>query len=127
MYGFADVFYKDTTILERSKLKELSTILTPSDGAFFLLLIIVYFEDNADTDYAESYKGIHFVLRSGWQEAEIHLWNILYQRVQEDQIEHGECFDIEFWHYYTDAISKEIESEEKEEKKLVLLPVMDNL
>ena len=66
LYDFASVLYKDTTILERAKSGALLTIITPSGEAFILLLIIVYFENYADTDYAESYAGIDFVLRSGW-------------------------------------------------------------
>ena len=53
LYGFSDVFYKDTTILERAKSEAPSTILTPADEAFILLLIIVYFEDNTHTEYEE--------------------------------------------------------------------------
>ena len=37
LYGFVDVFYRDTTISERAKSEALSTILTPSDEAFILL------------------------------------------------------------------------------------------
>ena len=107
LYGFASIFYKDTTILERAKIKALSKILTPSDKAFILLLIIVNFEDYADTNYVESYVGIHFVLCSGWKEDGIHLWSILYQGVKKYWTEHGECFDLEFCNYYTDTISKE--------------------
>ena len=58
------------------------TILTPSDEAFILLLIIVYFEDYSDKDYADSYARIHFVLRLGWKEAGIHLLDKLYQGVK---------------------------------------------
>ena len=92
------------------------TILTPSDEVFILFLIIVYFEDNADTDYVESYAGINFVSRSGWQEIGIHLWNTLYQRVKKDEIEHGECFDMEFQHYYTEAISTKKRLKEKRKR-----------
>ena len=98
MYGFVEIFYKNTTILELAKSEVLSTMLTPSDEAFILLLIIVYFKDNADTEYTECCVGISFVLRSGWQEAAIHLWNTLYQRIEKDWIEYGECFDMEFWY-----------------------------
>lgn len=82
LYGFPSVCYKDTIILEREKSEARSTILTSSDEAFMLFLIIVYFEDKADTYYAEFYAGMHFVLRLGWQKAGFHQWNTLYQGVK---------------------------------------------
>ena len=86
---------------------------TPSGEASIFLLVIIYFEDNVDTEYVECYAGIILLLRLGWQEAVIHLWNKLYQKVKKNQIEHGECFDMGFWLYYIDAISREIESKDK--------------
>ena len=51
----------------------------------------------------------------------------MYQRVKKDQIEHGERFDMEFWHCYIDKISKKIESKEKRKNELVFPPEVNNL
>ena len=121
------MLYNYATIIERTKSEGLSTILTPSDEAFILLLIIVYFEESADTEYAESYEGKHFVLRSGWQEAGIHLWNNLYSKVKADRIENGKRFEIVFRQYYIDELSNATKLNEKRKKKLVLPPAMNDL
>ena len=42
------------------------------------------------------YKGKQFVLRSGWQEAGIDLFNQLYREVVEDRDENGALFEASF-------------------------------
>ena len=109
------------------KTEALSTILTPSDEAFILLLIIVYFEENADTEYNYKYQNKKFVLRSGWQEAGIDLWNTLYIQVKEDRIKQGERFDSKFRHYYDNNIRSENKSDGKGKKKVYLPQAMNDL
>ena len=109
------------------KTEALSTILTPSDEAFILLLIIVYFEENADTEYNYTYQNKKFVLRSGWQEAGIDLWNTLYIQVKEDRIKQGERFDSEFCHYYDNNIRSKNKSDGKRKKKVYLPQAMNDL
>lgn len=47
-------------------------LLTPSDKAFILLLVIVYFKEHANSGFTKLYERTTFVLRSGWQEAGVH-------------------------------------------------------
>ena len=125
--AFADVLYSTQIIRQKMKTEALSTILTPSDEAFILLLIIVYFEENADTEYNYTYQNKKFVLRSGWQEAGIDLWNTLYIQVKEDRIKQGVHFDSKFCHYYDNNIRSKNESDGKRKKKVYLPPAMNDL
>ena len=127
LYAFADVLYSTQVIRQKMKTEALSTILTPSDEAFILFLIIVYFEENADTEYNYKYQNKKFVLCSGWQEAGIDLWNTLYIQVKEDRIKQGERFDSEFRHYYEHNIRSANESDGKRKKKVYLPQAMNDL
>ena len=125
--AFADVLYSTQIIRQKMKSEALSTILTPSDEAFILLLIIVYFEENADTEYNYTYQNKKFVLRSGWQEVGIDLWNTLYVQVKEDWIQHGTRFDSKFCQYYDNTIKYENKSNGKRKKKIYFPPAMNDL
>ena len=74
LFNFSSSIYSKSEILRRAKSEVISTLLTPSDEAFILLLIIVYFEEHANTEFTKLYGKTKFVLRSGWQEAGVHLF-----------------------------------------------------
>ena len=90
LFQFSNSLYNESELLRRAKTEDFSKLLTPSDEAFILLLIIVYFEEHANTEYSKVFKKSTFVLRSGWQEAGVHLFNELYMKVQEDCLKNGE-------------------------------------
>ena len=112
LFDFSVVFYRETIILERVKKEELAAILMPSDEAFLLLLLVVYFEDKTDTEYSTMYEGKQFVLQSGLQEAGIDLFNQLYREVVEDRDENGALFEASFCLFY----AKYIESNNNKKK-----------
>ena len=82
--------------MHKMKTESLSNVLTCSDEAFILLCIIVYYSDYSDTTITEDFTDKKFVLKTGWQEAGISLYNRLYQEVKMDRNENGEDFDINF-------------------------------
>ena len=124
LFDFSVVFYRETTILERVKKEELAAILTPSDEAFLLLLLIVYYEDKTDTEYSAIYEGKQFVLRSGWQEAGIDLFNRLYREVIKDREENGVLFEESFCLFYAEYIDGN--NNKKKHKPKVPLPAALN-
>ena len=63
---FSVVIYNETSILQQAKTENISTLLTPSDESFILLLIIVYYEKHTDTKFAETFKKEVYVERTGW-------------------------------------------------------------
>ena len=119
LFQFSVVIYNKTAILQRAKTENISTLLTPSDEAFILLLIIVYFEKHADTQFAETFRKEVYVERTGWQEEGIHLYNDLYREVKEDRVQNSELFDIEFRKYYLSKSEKEnVEVKRKRKKNM---------
>ena len=96
LFEFSYSLYSESEMLRRAKTEDFSKLLTPSDEAFILLLIIVYFEEHANTEYTKIFEKSTFVLRSGWQEAGVHLFNELYMKVQDDPLKNGEKFDADF-------------------------------
>ena len=47
--------------MQQVKTENISSLLTPSDEAFILLLIVVYYEEYADTNYTRNYEGKAFL------------------------------------------------------------------
>ena len=97
---FAPLLYKESMVMHKMKTESLSNVLTCSDEAFILLCIIVYYSDYSDTTITEDFADKKFVLKTGWQEAGISLYNRLYQEVKMDRNENGEDFDINFRLFY---------------------------
>ena len=97
---FSSAIYREAVIMQRIKTENISSLLTPSDEAFILLLIVVYYEEYADTNYAKDYEGKTFIETTGWQEAGIDLYNVLYRKVKDDRAVNGEQFDAAFRSYY---------------------------
>ena len=98
---FAPLLYKELLVFQKFKTESLSNVLTCSDEVFILLCIIVYYCDYSDTTMREDYGDKKFVLKTGWQEHGIELYNRLYQDVKADRNEFGEDFDNEFQTFYT--------------------------
>ena len=118
LFQFSYSLYSESEMLRRAKTEEILTLLTPSDEAFILLLIIVYFEDHANTEYTKIFKKSTFVLRSGWQEAGVHLFNELYMKVQEDRLKNGEQFDADFRYQYSTSANVNGSKKQKEKRNL---------
>ena len=124
---FAPVFYKESVMLQRLKNESLSDILTISDEAFILLCIVVYYCDYSNSTAQEDYEDKSFVLKTGWQEAGIDLYNQLYQDVQTDRNENGDEFDKEFRTFYQNTTSKTNSMKKKQKEKRRLPQAMNDL
>ena len=70
------------------------------------------------------YEGKQFVLRSGWQEAGIDLFNQLYCEVVEDRDENGALFEASFRLFFAKYI--ESNNNKKKRKPKVHLPTALN-
>ena len=104
--------------MQRAKTEDISTLLTPSDEAFILLLIIVYYENHADTKL-ENFEKEDYVERTGWQEAGIHLYNSIYRQVKEDRVHNGRKFDFAFRKYYlSNSDRNNVETKRKKKKNM---------
>ena len=123
---FITVFYKEKNIIQQAKTENILELLTPSEEAFILLLIVVYFEDHADTTYAENYEGTSFIEKMGWQEAGIHLYNSLYMKVKTDRATNGKKFDRAFRLYYQ-TLTGNAESKNKRKEKRNLPIALNDL
>ena len=104
LYIFASVFYKESTFTNQVATEDLSSVLTPSDKAFLLLLIVVYYEETKDSEIVAKHPEKIFVTCSGWQQAGIDLYNELYVKVKEDRAIIGEAFDIYFCKMINESI-----------------------
>ena len=118
---FAPLLYKELLVFQKFKTELLSDVLTCSDEVFILLCIIVYYCDYSDTTIREDYGDKKFVLKTGWQEHGIELYNWLYQDVKADCNEFGEEFDNEFQTFYT-ARTQDTEIEKRRRKEKRNLP-----
>ena len=123
---FITVFYKEKNIIQQAKTEDILELLTPSDEAFIFLLIVFYFEEYADTTYAENYEGTSFIEKTGQQEAGIHLYNSLYMKVKTDCATNGKKFDKAFCLYYQ-TLTGNAESKNKQKEKRNLPIVLNNL
>ena len=122
---FITVFYKEKNIIQQAKTEDISELLTPSDEAFILLLIVVYFEEYADTTYTENYEGTSFIEKTGWQEAGIHLYNSLYMKVKTDCATNGKKFDKAFRLYYQTLTGNAISKNKQKEKRNLPIALND--
>ena len=124
---FAPLLYKESMVMHKMKTESLSNVLTYSDEAFILLCIIVYYSDYSDTTITEDFADKKFVLKTGWQEAGISLYNRLYQEVKMDRNENGKDFDINFQLFYNNK-TKDIDVRKNKRKaKRKLLQAMNDL
>ena len=81
------------------KNKSISDLLTPSDEAFLLLCAKVYFENHCDIQYNGNPNNNKYIIRSGWQDEGISLYNHLYKRVTDDREANNVEFDARFISY----------------------------
>lgn len=93
LYCFAHVLYKRKHIENTLKNNSLSDLLTPSDEAFLLLCAKVYYENDCDIQYNGNENNNKYIIRSGWQDEGISLYNYLYKRVTDDREQNNVTFD----------------------------------
>ena len=120
LFLFASVFYKESTFTHQAAAENLSSILTPSDKAFLLLLIVVYYEETSDADYVTQHPDKIFIDCKGWQQDGIDLYNKLYIKVREDRAKNGQTFDTDFRALVNNSINGNETIAKRKPKKFTL-------
>ena len=119
LFTFTNIFFRDIVLEARLKLEHISDILTPSDEAFLLLCIKIYF--NAFTDLQiEGFDPLFtYVSKVGWTAEAIDLYNILYHRVVANRITWDQQFGITFQDHVAKTIDKRPKKRRRTAEKLI--------
>ena len=113
--------YQDIVVEERLKKVPISTILTPSDEAFFSLCIKIYFNKYTNLELEGYDQLIKDVSKFGWTAEGIELYDTLYHRVVRNCETFGEAFDVIFANLLVDLIYQKPNKRHKTMEELILI------
>ena len=106
LHSICNMFYKEKTLSERFLNEFISEILTPSDEAFALLCIKIYFPLTIDLEFDSGFDDdFNYVSKRGWKPEAIELYNILYRRVINNRHDYSNQFDKKFLSYTASLVA----------------------
>ena len=102
LFAFIHAFYKELAMIQEMKTEMISRILTLSDKLFMLLCIKVYFGNNTDLIIEQGDDVKRYVIKTGWQELGITMYNVLHNTVFINYQQYNNQFNEAFYTFITE-------------------------